>query len=152
MSHLNLFEMRARYSIAISILNKVRHWLIGRITTPIAKEKEILRESLDFELEWEKKIPQAILYNFQSYNNKQQAAAIHISEALTEASAEISEESGRETLEIYNSLLRVIDAAEIADIDKKDSAISLNLIKRAMHIIGSSDLIKPVSRVSSKVL
>lgn len=149
MSHLNLFEMRTRYSIAVSILNKFRHWLLGRIDEQISKEKEIINESLV--LGDKEKFLDSVLYSLHGYGNKERAAAVQISEVIDSALEFISPESEKKA-EVFDSLKRTLKEDNAKNIRETDRKNSLNLITKSIHIIGSSDQMKPTRTISPKIL
>jgi hypothetical protein len=151
MAQLNLFEMRTRNAIAISILNKVRHWLLGRVNDQISREREIMRESLMLEIEREKKFSQAILYSMQSCKSRKEASALQISEAL-HAACDLISKDPHEKQKICKSFERAMNVTNTNNINEDDYKNSLNLVVKAIHIIGNSDSLKPTGLIASKVL
>src|SRR5258707_5793812 len=81
MSHMSLLETHARYSAAISILNRLRHALIGRAHAVRKEDKEILLESLEI-TESEKLSGKMVLYSFHGFGSHRQAAALELSDGV----------------------------------------------------------------------
>jgi hypothetical protein len=149
MSYLSLFEMRARYSIAISILNDVRHWLLGRSESDISKEIEILKEALD--LEDKEKSTEWIMYRLQGYTDKKKAATAQISEVFQSALERFPHETDQRK-QVMDSLRSTLNSKSISDIDKDDKERTLDLITTSIDIIGSAESVNPASKLIPKIL
>ncbi len=81
MSGMNLLENQVRYSLAISILNRIRHWLKGRVLfEELEKELDIINES--FELNEKDNTSQALLYSFQGFPDKEKAVSVQIAQVF----------------------------------------------------------------------
>jgi hypothetical protein len=81
------FEKNTRASIAVSMLNRLRHWLMEKSSKkPNENDFNVLIESLD--INKSENIPQKIIYGFQSYSNKERAVALQISDAFVKAQKE----------------------------------------------------------------
>lgn len=79
MTGMNLLEKQARYSIAISILNKVRHCLLERIPIEsVSKELDVIKES--FELSKGENQSRALIYSLQGFSDKEKAVSVQIAE------------------------------------------------------------------------
>jgi hypothetical protein len=81
MSYMSLFEKSARNSVAISVLNKLRHWLQGRQPEGLSyEEKNVMEEALEI-LE-SPQFEQMVIRSFQGLDSGLNSSVLPISIAL----------------------------------------------------------------------
>ena len=134
MSYMSLLETNARYSVAISILNNFRHWLMGREDANFQDEDaEIFLESIDIN-QTPKLSSKMILYSFQGFGNDQRSAAVELSDALTEALEKFETDERNQRLEILTELIKSKDINLLSEPDKQGT---MRLVIDTMQIINS---------------
>lgn len=136
MSHKSLLETHARYSVAISILNSVRHWLIGREGASLRQEdRDVLLESLDIS-ESPTLSDKMVLYSFHGFGSHQHSAAIELSEAVNKVLEQFDEAVRGE----YSGALRkALEAESIGDLGGAERDLAVEFVTRAMYIIDSQE-------------
>lgn len=149
MSHMSLLEANARYSIAISILNKVRHWLLGREGAFIEDDdKKTFLESLDINQN-PVLSDKMILYSLQGFGNYEQSAAIELSEAIAGALKTVDLARKEEYIE---SLKKVLESSDANSLDAVEKSCAMELVTTAMHVINAQTSRKSKSLLSPQGL
>lgn len=150
MSYMSLIEKRAKCSISISILNKVRHWFQGRESIILTnKDREIIRESLDFDKK--EQLSKAILYSLQAYGDKHRSVAFQIGNVFNAVLNVISDDE-IEQKKYINSLKVALEKDNLTDIDDTDIKNGIELLTKAIHVIGEQIEPKTYQIIKSKVL
>ncbi len=134
MSYMSLFEKKAKFSIAISILNKTRHWLQERPNTNLTdKDRDILTESLD--LDTKEQFAKAVLYSLQGYRDKQKSVVVQLESAINSA-LELKSKNPEEK-EVYSkSLRKAFSTTDCKDLGDDTKQHATDLLTKAIHIIG----------------
>jgi hypothetical protein len=136
MSHMSLLETHARYSVAISILNKLRHWLIRRDGAVLGEEdKSILLESLEMS-ESQNLSDKMVLYSFHGFGSHHVAAAIELSEAITNVLEQVDQEKRGAYLE---ALKEAIESDDIEALDPDETTLAIEFVTQAMYVIDSKE-------------
>src|SRR6185295_14036097 len=136
MSHMSLLEAHARYSVAISILNSFRHWLIGRDDAALGPEvKNILSESLEMS-ESQNLSDKMVLYSFHGFGSHQVAAAIELSEAITNVLEQVDQEKRGAYLD---ALKEAIESEDIDALDPDETTLAIEFVTQAMYVIDSKE-------------
>ena len=149
MSHMSLLETHARYSVAISILNKLRHWLIGRNGAPLGEEdKNILLESLEMS-ESQNLSDKMVLYSFHGFGSHQDAAAIELSDAITNVLEQVDQNKRRTYLD---ALRKALESEDIDALDPAETALAIEFVTQAMYVIDSREEIGAPSIFTPKDL
>src|SRR6185295_11703754 len=149
MSHMSLLEAHARYSVAISILNSFRHWLIGRDDAALGPEvKNILSESLEMS-ESQNLSDKMVLYSFHGFGSHQHAAAIELSEAISN----VLEQVDQDKRQIYlDALRKAIESQDIHALDQAEATHATQFVTQAMYVIDSQEEIGTPSVFTPKDL
>ena len=134
MSHMSLLETHARYSVAISILNRLRHCLIGRENAVSKEDKDILLESLEI-TESEDLSHKMILYSFHGFGSHRHAAAIELSDGVKKALEGTHDKRG----DYLNALKTAIEAEDCRALDEKQKSLAAELVKTVMYVIDSQE-------------
>jgi hypothetical protein len=136
MSHMSLLETHARYSVAISILNGLRHWLIGREGAALADEdKRVLLESLEMS-ESQNLSDKMVLYSFHGLGSHYQAAAIELSDAISKVLEQLDADQRDRYL---GALKNVLESNDAHAIQNPDSELATKFVTRAMYVIDSQE-------------
>jgi hypothetical protein len=134
MSHMSLLETHARYSAAISILNRLRHALIGRAQVVRREDKEILLESLEI-TESEKLSGKMVLYSFHGFGSHRQAAAIELSDGVQKVLDSFADKRA-----VYlNALKKAIEFEDVQTLGEDEKFLATELVTRAMYVIDSQE-------------
>jgi hypothetical protein len=134
MSHMSLLETHARYSVAISILNRLRHWLIGREDAVKQEDKETLLESLEIS-ESENLSDKMVLYSFHGIGSHKHAAALELSDGIKK----VLEENTRNRREYLGALKKAIESEDIRDLTEDEKSLATELVTKTMFIIDSQE-------------
>lgn len=143
---MNVTETNARFSVAISLLNNLRHWLIDREGAKLKKDEiNIFLESIEMN-KADKLSSNMILYSFQGFGDEEHSAAIELCDALAKTANKFSE-SGKETA--VDQLIKLL-RSEDKDSAKKslkddDKKVILKLITSTMLEISKDTEVKPDS-------
>lgn len=136
MSHMSLLETHARYSVAISILNSFRHWLIRREGASLRKEdRELLLESLEIS-ESQNLSDKMVLYSFHGFGSHQHSAAIELSEAVNKVLEQLDEGVRGEHL---NSLRKALESESLDDLSEAEKGLVTEFVTKAMYVIDSQE-------------
>jgi hypothetical protein len=136
MSHMSLLETHARYSIAISILNSLRHWLIGREGGSLRKEdRDIFLESLEIS-ESPTLSDKMVLYSFHGFGSHQHSAAIELSEAINKVLEQFDESVRGAYLD---ALRRALEVEAPGDLNETEKGQAIAFVTRAMYVIDSQE-------------
>ena len=136
MSHTSSLETHARYSVAISILNNFRHWLIGRDGSGLRQDdKDIFLESLDIS-ESEELSDKMVLYSLHGFVSHKHSAAIELSDAINKALESL--EAGEKEV-CLKALRKALESEDLTDPDKTEKDILINFVTRSMYVIDSQD-------------
>ena len=133
MSHMSLLETHARYSVAISILNRLRHALIGRADAVRKEDKEILLESLEI-TESEKLSGKMVLYSFHGFGSHRHAAAIELSDGVQT----VLEGFADKRAEYLDALRKAIEF-DVQELEEDKKSLATELVKRVMYVIDSQE-------------
>jgi Ran GTPase-activating protein (RanGAP) involved in mRNA processing and transport len=148
MAQMSEFEWKARNATAVSLLNNVRHWLLGRIYDENLKtHREIVLESLV--LQKRENLPQAVFYRLQGNALKERAVAVQLCEAFERASQAISEERKVEREEVVAALRNSLEAQDQVPTRK---SIAVELVTRAIRSISTDSGPRRSGVVHSKPL
>lgn len=134
MSHMSQLEAHARYSVAISILNRLRHWLIGREEAVRKEDKDIFLESLEIS-ESEDLSDKMVLYSFHGFGSHQHAAAIEISDGVQK----VLEENADKGRDYLHAVKKALELADIGDLDEGEKSLATELVTKAMYVIDSQE-------------
>lgn len=149
MSHMSLLETHARYSVAISILNSFRHWLIGRDGAALGPEvKNILSESLEMS-ESQNLSDKMVLYSFHGFGSHQHAAAIELSEAISNVLDQVDQDKRQAYLD---ALRKAIESEDIHALDQAEATHATQFVTQAMYVIDSQEEIGTPSIFTPKDL
>lgn len=149
MSHMSLLETHARYSVAISILNSFRHWLIGRDGAALGPEvKNILSESLEMS-ESQNLSDKMVLYSFHGFGSHQHAAAIELSEAISNVLDQVDQDKRQAYLD---ALRKAIESDDIHALDQAEATHATQFVTQAMYVIDSQEEIGTPSVFTPKDL
>jgi hypothetical protein len=147
---MNMLETTARYSVAISVLNSFRHWLMGRAGAEITdKEAEILGESIDIN-QSSRLSSNMILYSLQGFSNDDRSAAIELSDALAQALGSMFEGPTKD--EFLRKTKTLLESRQISELPVEDKSALMDIVKKSMHIISSATEEKPKSAFAWKSL
>jgi hypothetical protein len=132
MSYMSLFEKSARNSVAISVLNKMRHWLQGRQPEGLScEEKNVMEEALKI-LE-SPQFEQMVIRSFQGLGDNLDSSVLPIAIAITSSVKQMNDTKSVE------SLKNLIESNTLPEIQKdKDEIISF--LNQAIQVIGNSNL------------
>jgi hypothetical protein len=132
MSYMSLFEKSARNSVAISVLNKLRHWLQGRQPEGLSyEEKNVMEEALKI-LE-SPQFEQMVIRSFQGLGDNLDSSVLPIAIAITSSVKQMNDTKSVE------SLKNLIESNTLPEIQKdKDEIISF--LNQAIQVIGNSNL------------
>jgi hypothetical protein len=120
--------------VAISILNRLRHWLIGREDAVREEDKEILLESLEIS-ESENLSDKMLLYSFHGFGSHKHAAALELSDGIKK----VIEETTRNRRDYLEALKKAIESQDIRDLNEDDKSLVTELVTKAMFIIDSQE-------------
>jgi hypothetical protein len=132
MSYMSLFEKSARNSVAISVLNKMRHWLQGRQPEGLScEEKNVMEEALKI-LE-SPQFEQMVIRSFQGLGDNLDSSVLPIAIAITSSVKQMNDTKSVENLK------NLIESNTLPEIQKdKDEIISF--LNQAIQVIGNSNL------------
>jgi hypothetical protein len=132
MSYMSLFEKSARNSVAISVLNKMRHWLQGRQPEGLScEEKNVIEEALEI-LE-SPQFEQMVIRSFQGLGDNLDSSVLPIAIAITSSVKQMNDTRNVE------SLKNLIKSNTLPEVQKdKDEIISF--LNQAIQFIGNSNL------------
>jgi hypothetical protein len=134
MSYMSLFEKSARNSVAISVLNKLRHWLQGRQPAGLSdEEKNVMEEALEI-LE-SPQFEQMVIHSFQGLDNGLNSSVLPISIALKATIRQIEDVDQNVTASLQKLLSS--DALPESEIDRNKIVDFLN---QAIQVISDSNL------------
>ncbi|KJU87313.1 hypothetical protein MBAV_000491 [Candidatus Magnetobacterium bavaricum] len=137
MSQVDVFEKKIRYSVAISMLNEFRHWLIGRTDKNLSKEdKELLIGAINIHENKELLFDEMIKYSFYEVGNVYQASRLELSEALN---AVVREDSSKTRTEILKSIKEYINLTKREEIDETEIELATSLVVDVMHELDSQN-------------
>lgn len=116
MSQMSLIERKARYSAAYSLMNKMRHIILGREKELTQQEKEVMGDVFDM-LTGEEKVRFTTLFknSLPNMGKYSRAAAVQVMDAIQE-----SGENSTLGLDYYVQLLRTLVSSGNLDTDKRD--------------------------------
>jgi len=135
MSSISAVEKSSRSYYAMSVLNRLRHWIDDRAGSQMSnKDREILSESLSFKYPMRPEvIAKAIIYNLRSCNDKEMITSFQIGEILRDVFGDLEEEEH----ELYlNALKNVIVSVSKEDIDKNDIIKAKKISNEAIRKLG----------------
>lgn len=142
MSHTSSLETHARYSVAISILNNFRHWLIGREGARLLQDdKDIFLESLDIS-QSESLSDKMVLYSFHGFGSHKHSAAIELSDAINKVLESLDEDKREPSL---NALGKALESEDLSSLNETEKTLLVNFVTRAMYVIDSQDDVNPQS-------
>jgi len=140
MSHTSSLETHARYSVAISILNNFRHWLIGREGAGLRQDdKDTFLESLDIS-ESEALSDKMVLYSLHGFGSHKHSAAIELSDAINKSLESL--ESGKKEI-CLNALRKALGSEDLNNLDQAEKDLLIDFVTRAMYVIDSQDDMDP---------
>jgi hypothetical protein len=147
---MSLFEKRARYSIAISLLNRVRHWLQKRPgATLLPKDLETIKESLEFNKG--ENPSHVLLYNLQGVNDKEKAVSVQLADVFNAAIKQNSKD--KETMSEKISLLeKSFNNTEELRENKERLDFSIDVITKSINILALHSEDKTSTMITPKVL
>ena len=132
MSYMSLFEKSARNSVAISVLNKMRHWLQGRQPNGLSsEEKKVMEEALEilespqFEL--------MVIRSFQGLGDDLDSSVLPIAIAITSSAKQMNDTKNVESLKV---IIRSNTPPKIQE--EKDEVIGF--LNQAIQVIGDANL------------
>jgi hemerythrin-like domain-containing protein len=131
---MSLLETHARYSAAISILNRLRHALIGRALAVRKEDKEILLESLEI-TESEKLSGKMVLYSFHGFGSHPHAAAIELSDGVQKVLDTLPDQRTA----YINALKKAIEFEDVQTLGAEEKSLATDLVKRVMYVIDSQE-------------
>src|ERR1700752_5547729 len=134
MSHMSLLETHARYSAAISILNRLRHALIGRADSVRKKDREILLESLE-PTESDRLSGKMVLYSFHGFGSNRRAAAIELSDGVQK----VLESFADKRAAYLAALKKAIEFENMQALEEDEKSMATELVKRVMYVINSQE-------------
>lgn len=113
MSYMSLFEKSAKNTAAISILNKVRHWLQGRKNSELRQEEKaaFLEASQHSK---ENRFENLVIYSLQGLGDDLLASAPQINAALTTAAREFRPDDG-----LYDETIKAVSSAQVPSNEAK---------------------------------
>jgi hypothetical protein len=133
MSYMSLFERSARNSVAISLLNKMRHWLQGRVPEGLSDdERAVLKEAL--EVLNSPQFENIVIRNLQSVSSGLSSSILPISIALKVAISQ-TEDSQK----ITNSLGTLLSSSE-AMASENVTAEVISVLNYAIQAVSDSNL------------
>lgn len=134
MSYKSQLEHYTRRSVAMSVLNQLRHAMVGRTQLPLSQyDTLILKDAV--ELSKNQKISGKMLrYSFRGLGAKQESAAIELSDALIAALLLLSDQGDWNAY--WDSLHAAIAGNDISEEHKKKV---MDITKTAMDIISSQE-------------
>jgi hypothetical protein len=132
MSYMSLFEKSARNSVAISVLNKLRHWLQGRQPSGLLdKEKNVMEEALKvFE---SPQFEQMVIRSFQGLGDNLDSSVLPIAIAIDSSVKQMNDTKNIESLK---NLIKSNTLPEVQE--EKDEII--NFLNQTIQFIGNSNL------------
>lgn len=149
MSHTSLLQSHARYSVAISVLNRLRHWLIGRKGASLRKEdQDILMESLEIS-ESKSLSEKMVLYSFQAFGSHENSAALELSDALNKALEVIGSDRAAAA---SNSFRKALESSDLESLDRAEKELAIELVTKTMYVIDAQEDAKPRSPLAPKDL
>jgi hypothetical protein len=134
MSHMSLLETHARYSVAISILNRLRHCLIGREDVVRKEDRDILLESLEI-TESQDLSDKMVLYSFHGFGSHQHAAAIELSDGVKK----VLEDTDDKRVEYLNALKKAIESDDCRTLGENEKSLAAELVRKVMYVIDSQE-------------
>jgi hypothetical protein len=134
MSHMSLLETHARYSAAISILNRLRHALIGRADSVKKEDKDILLESLEI-TESEKLSGKMVLYSFHGFGSHRHAAAIELSDGVQK----VLESCADKRAAYLDALKKAIHFEDVQTLGQDEKILATELVTKVMYVIDSQE-------------
>ena len=134
MSHMSLLETNARYSVAISILNRLRHCLIGREDVVRKEDRDILLESLEI-TESEDLSDKMVLYSFHGFGSHRHAAAIELSDGVKKVLENTADKRG----DYLNALKKAIASEDCRALADNEKSLAAELVKKVMYVIDSQE-------------
>ena len=150
MTGMNLLEKQARYSIAISILNKIRHCLLGRILVKdLSKELDVVKES--FELGKGENPSKALIYSLQGFSNKEKAVSVQIAEIFNSV-LEHSYEDSKKQEEQYEELKIFFNDFESCINKKISLEDTIDVLTKSIHFISGETELHNTGLINSKGL
>lgn len=150
MSYMNSLEAKARYTVAITVLNSFRRWLIGRDDSDFSDNyAEILLDSIGMN-QTKSLTSNMILYSFHGFANDERSAAIELSDALS--SALESTFSTNEKEKYLEQLKKIIHTKNIESIDEEIKNNLLKLVVKTMQLISNETKQKNRSNFTWKTL
>jgi len=133
MSYMTKLEKHARQSVAMSVLNGMRHWLMGREESTFTdNQRAILRDALEFS-EGASASGKMLFYSFRGIGRDKRPASVQLYRALERASNINQAEADRS----MQSIKHALEVSENSRIDKESLDAALDLIEKAMHLISS---------------
>lgn len=149
MSHMSLLQAHARYSVAISVLNRLRHWLIGRKSAGLREEdKDILMESLEIS-ESKNLSEKMVLYSFQAFGSHEHSAALELSDALNKAVDLIGEDKRASALDAFK---KALNSESLESLEQAEKEMAIELVTKTMYVIDSQEDANPRSPLAPKDL
>ncbi|MDQ5826817.1 MAG: hypothetical protein M3441_21790 [Chloroflexota bacterium] len=149
MSHKSSLQAHARYSVAISVLNRLRHWLIGREGAGLRKDdQDILLESLELS-ESRNLSEKMVLYSFQAFGNHEHSAALELSDALNKALEIIGGDRGVAASEAFK---KALESGELESLDQAEKESAVELVTKTMYVLDAQEDAKPRSPLAPKDL
>lgn len=134
MSHMSLLETHARYSVAISILNRLRHCLIGREDVVRKEDRDILLESLEI-TESEDLSDKMILYSFHGFGSHRHAAAIELSDGVKK----VLEDADDKRVDYLKAFKKAIESEDCRALGENEKSLAAELVKKVMYVIDSQE-------------
>lgn len=152
MSSINLLEMNARYAVAISLLNKFRHWLQGREGAKfLDSDKDIFLESINMNQE-DKLSPNVILYSFRGFGKNEHSAAIELSGAISQAINKTFNSDSQKAQTSIEKLKNILETKNFNSITEEEKEDVLKLVTGTMQVISDRTALKPDNSFSWKSL
>lgn len=94
MSYISAFEQHSRDTLAISVLNKFRRWLIGRDKSLATAKAAVIKKALQ-SLQGEIDLNDAVSYYFRDSGESDNAVAFQLGRVLSKIFAEDSQKKKR---------------------------------------------------------
>jgi hypothetical protein len=135
MSHMSILETQARYSVAISILNRLRHCLIGREDVVRKEDRDILLESLEI-TESQDLSDKMVLYSFHGFGSHRHAAAIELSDGVKKV---LENTDDKRRVDYLNALKKALESDDCRALGEKEKSLAAELVKKVMYVIDSQE-------------
>jgi hypothetical protein len=133
MSFMSLFEQSARNSVAISILNKMRHWLQGRQPEGLSgDEKKVVAEAL--EIIDSPQFEKIVIRSFQGLDSGLSSSVLPISVALQTVRNQLQSPDG-----ITVSMNSIVSSNSPPESEVEKQKV-IDFLNQAIEVISNSNL------------